>query len=69
MLLRELAGVEHLPVRFDRRRTYRVNTISSAVLDARGTPVLTLSLLFHRPMSGAEIEAAGTALLSGAGHT
>ena len=60
----ELAGVDQLPLRFDGRRRYVVNTISGVVRSASGHPVLTLSLLFHRSLSGAEIEAAGAALLA-----
>jgi len=62
----ELAGASALPERFDRRRRYGVNTISAAVLDHAGAPVLTLSLLFHRELTGREVEEAGAALVNAA---
>lgn len=66
VLQRELAGAAALPERFDRRRRYAVNTISAAVLDPGGAPVLTLSLLYHRDLTGREIEDAGAALVAAA---
>ena len=61
----ELAGASALPERFDGRRRYAVNTISAAVLDA-GAPVLTLSLLYHRDLTGRQIEHAGAVLVAAA---
>jgi DNA-binding IclR family transcriptional regulator len=66
LLLGELATVEQLPVRFDGRRSYAINTVSVAVRDRAGVPVLTLSLLFHRQLTGAQIESAGAALVAAA---
>ncbi len=65
VIQRELAGASALPARFDGRRRYAVNTISAAVLDGE-VPVLTLSLLYHRDLTGREIEHAGAALVSAA---
>lgn len=64
VLLAELAGGVTLPVRFHKRTSYGINTVSVAVRDRTGTPLLTLSLLFHRQLTGAQIEAAGAALVA-----
>ena len=66
VLFAELAGAPPLPVHFDRRTRYGINTVSAAVRDRNGLPVLTLSLQFHRTLTGAQIDAAGTALLAAA---
>ncbi len=63
LLLGELAAGQRLPETFEPRRHYRVNTISAAVRDIHGAPVLTLSLLFHRPLTGAQIARAGADLV------
>jgi DNA-binding IclR family transcriptional regulator len=62
----ELAGASPLPVRFERRVRYGINTVSAAVRDRNGIPVLTLSLQFHRSLTGAQIDAAGAALVAAA---
>lgn len=66
VLFAELAGGTPLPVRFAARERYGINTVSAAVRDRSGLPVLTLSLQFHRSLTGAQIEAAGAALLAAA---
>jgi DNA-binding IclR family transcriptional regulator len=66
VLFAELAGAAPLPVRFERRARYGINTVSAAVRDRNGLPVLTLSLQFHRTLTGAQIDAAGAALLDAA---
>jgi DNA-binding IclR family transcriptional regulator len=66
VLFAELAGAAPLPVRFERRTRYGVNTVSAAVRDRNGLPVLTLSAQFHRALTGAQVDAAGAALLAAA---
>lgn len=67
VLFAELAAAAPLPARLDRRARYVVNTVSAAVRDRNGLPVLTLSAQFHRTLTGAQIDAVGTALLAAAG--